>query len=180
MLTGKTHECFVISGVVHLKSKALVITARCACAHIQSRFTGTHKSRQCSCFWLLSCCHQRSSLPAPLVAEGTLSRGSFQVLSHSFKCRETSKSPQILNLHLFPSSEGQPPEHHLTHCRIRPDLNRNPALVSWQVSMPLSSANVRQLLESTRLALWAFHRKETRVWWPSACKPNSFGKHLDA
>lgn len=110
----------------------------------------------------------------------SLSRGSFQVLSHSFKCRETSKSPQILNLHLFPSSEGQPPEHHLTHCRIRPDLNRNPALVSWQVSMPLSSADVRQLLESTRLALWAFHRKETRVWWPSACKPNSFGKHLDA
>lgn len=52
-------------------------------------------------------------------------------------------------------------------------------LVSWQVSVALSSADVRQLLESTRLALRAFHRKETRVWRPSAFKPRSSGVHLD-
>lgn len=55
---------------------------------------------------------------------------------------------------------AQPPKHHLTHHRTQPDLSRNPALVFWQVSMPLSSADMRQLLESTWLALKAFGCKE--------------------
>lgn len=43
------------------------------------------------------------------------------------------------------SGEVQPSEHHLTRSGIQPDLSRNPMLVSGQVSMPLISADVRQL-----------------------------------
>lgn len=53
----------------------------------------------------------------------------------------------------------------LTHCRLQPDWSRNLVPVSWQLSMPLSSADVRQLLESIRRALWASHREEAGVWW---------------
>lgn len=89
-----------------------IIRAVCACltqlAHIQAQpLVNTQKHTPCTSLQLFNHCHQCLSLSTPFIAvKGLFQKGSFQVLSHSFKCKWTSKSPQKLNLHLFPSSEG--------------------------------------------------------------------------
>lgn len=111
---------------------------------------------------------------------GTLSAGVIPGSVTLIQVQIDFKEPPNIEFAFISLFRGvRPPEHHLTHRKIQPDSSRNPALVSWQVSVPLSSADVRQLLESTQLALGAFHRKETRVWPLSASKPRSSGEYLD-
>ena len=84
------------------------------CQYLLHIYTHTHihsvnalEYAPCTRLQLFNYCHQCLSLSTPFIAvKGLFQQGSFQVLSHSFKCKWTSKSPQILNLHLFPSSEG--------------------------------------------------------------------------
>lgn len=71
-----------------------------SCEHPQ-----THTMYKSPTFQPLSSVFVPFSTPF-IAVKGLFQKGSFQVLSHSFKCKWTSKSPQKLNLHLFPSSEG--------------------------------------------------------------------------
>lgn len=129
MLTGKTQSqrghcqqgtgpnvlflaavCISIQMVLR-RQMFLVIPAVYACitrlhTHCSTAQVNTHEYTPCTRFQLFNYCHQSLFLLTPFIAaKGLFQQGSFQVLSHSFKCKWTSKSPQILNLHLFLSSE---------------------------------------------------------------------------
>lgn len=98
----------------------LVITALCACtkplrSHVQA-ITSSHNTHHghvsnFSAIVVRVCPFQLLSsllmLPLCRVIPGSVTLIQVQM---------DIKGPQILNLHLFPSSEGQPPEQHLTHC----------------------------------------------------------------
>lgn len=111
-------------------------------------------------------CTQLLSLSTPSIdVQALLLQGLFQALLHSYKGKWTSKCPKNIEFAFISLFRGvQPPERHLIHHKIWPNLSRNPVLVSWEVSMSLSSADMRHLLESTWLALRTFHHEEIRVW----------------
>lgn len=92
------------------KSSLLSVHVELHCTHTHTHtvtYVNAHKYTPRTRLQLFNYCHHCLSLSTPFIAlKGLFQQGSFQVLSHSFKCKRTSKNPQILNLHLFPPSEG--------------------------------------------------------------------------
>lgn len=111
--------------------------------------------------------------PLFIAVKALFELGSFQVVSHN-----VCPNIEFAFLSLFQRGSELPSTIWFT-TESNQILSRNQALVSWQVSTPLSSADMRQVLESTRLALRAFHCKEIRVWQLPTNKPRSSGEQLE-